>query len=368
MGRLRLGLLGGVVISLLLLSVVRAAAVTHYVRLAGSPCGVNHLTIQHAINHAADGDTIIVGPGIYSERITVSKNGLTIQSKNGPNRTFIRPLELVPAGVYITGNGNLFEGFTVEDRTNNSAHPHAHRLIFIQGDDNMVAGNILRGRGIVSYADCGILARGGGVGNGVAEFNVIDSNEVFNTVNGILSTSVASNNAAYGTMIFSNYVHDCNQGIYVDRSPDCLVGGNVLTSNGLGLGVRSRETTQGLSSSGTEVVGNIISNNIVGALFVSCSNVTFGGDPEVPNDVTANQIGVLVTYESGNTGVPVINYNNIEGNTEVGLRNTTDETVNAEYNWWGDPGGPGADEDGDGVYGDLVEGNVDYDPWSELPL
>lgn len=367
MGRLRLGLFIGMVISFLLLSVVKAAAVTHYVRMARSPCGVNHLSIQHAINHANHGDTILVGSGIYSESITVNKNSLIIRSRNGPNRTFIRPPELVPAGVYITGNDNLFEGFTIEDRTNNSAHPHAHRLIFVQGDNNTVTGNILQGRGIVSYADCGVLVRGGGFGNGVAENNVIDSNEVFNTINGILSTSVASNNAAAETMIFNNYVHNCSQGIYVDRSPNCLVGGNILISNGLGLGVRSRETTQGLSSAGTEIIGNIISNNIVGALFVSCSEVTFGGE-EVPNDVIANQIGILVTHETGNTGVPVINYNDIEGNTEVGLRNTTTETVNAENNWWGDPGGPGADGDGDGVYGDAVEGDVDYEPWSDSPL
>jgi parallel beta-helix repeat protein len=362
-----------VAVLLLSISSIRAWAVTHYVRISGSPCGVNHLSIQDAVNHAAANDEILVGSGIYSERITVNKNGLIIHSRLGPYRTIIRPPELVPAGVYITGNDNMFEGFTVEDRTlNGGSHSHAHRLIFVQGDGNFVAGNILRGRGVTSYADVGILVRGGGVGNGIAEDNIIDSNEVFNVVNGILSVSVAFNNAAEGTWVFSNYVHDCNQGIYIDRSPGCFVGGNTVVNNGLGVAVRSRETTQGLSSAGTVLIGNIVSNNTVGALFVACNGVTVGSDVDGgiigdPNDFTANDIGILVTDENGNIGTPIINYNNIEGNG-VGLQNDSSQTVNAENNWWNDPGGPGADLDEDGVFGDPVVGDVIWYPPSDRRL
>ncbi|MEJ7615220.1 MAG: NosD domain-containing protein [Candidatus Fervidibacter sacchari] len=356
-----------VAVLLLSISSIRAWAVTHYVRISGSPCGVNHLSIQHAINHASNRDEILVGRGIYSERITVNKNELVIRSQSGPYQTIIRPPELVPAGVHITGDDNAFMGFTVEDRTlNGGRHPHAHRLIFVQGDRNFIADNILRGRGVTSYADVGILVRGGGVGNGVAEDNTIDSNEVFNVVNGILSVSVSLTNAAEGTWVFSNYVHGCNQGIYIDRSPNCWVGGNIAVNNGLGVAVRSRETTQGLSSAWTLLTGNIVSNNTVGALFVACNDVTVGDEFD-PNDFTANDIGILVTDENGNTGTPTINYNNIEGNG-VGLQNDSSQQVNAENNWWGDPGGPGADEDEDGVYGDTVEGDVDYDPWRNARL
>jgi parallel beta-helix repeat protein len=358
-----------VAVLLLSISSIRAWAVTtHYVRISGSPCGVNHLSIQDAVNHAAANDEILVGSGIYSERITVNKNGLIIHSQRGPYRTIIRPPELVPAGVYITGNDNVFEGFTVEDRTlNGGSHSHAHRLIFVQGDGNFVAGNILRGRGVTSYADVGILVRGGGVGNGIAEDNIIDSNEVFNVVNGILSVSVPFNNAAERTWVFSNYVHDCNQGIYIDRSPGCFVGGNTVVNNGLGVAVRSRETTQGLSSAGTILTGNIVSNNTVGALFVACNDVTVGGDESNPNDFTANDIGILVTDESGNIGTPVINRNNIEGNG-VGLENDSSQTVYAQHNWWGDLGGPGADQDEDGVFGDTVVGDVIWYPPSDRRL
>lgn len=365
-GVLRLSV--GLAMAFVLLSGVQAWAVDHWVRIPNSPCGVNHTSIQQAINHASNNDTIRVGQGIYKERLTISKNTLFIYAYYGPNQTFIRPPELVPAGIYITGNGNIFMDFTVQDVTpNTTMHRHAHRLIFVQGDNNLVTGCILRGRGIVSYADCGLLARGGGVGNGVAEGNTFNSNEVFNTVNGILSVSVAANNAASGTDVTSNYVHDCSQGIYIDRSPNCFVNGNVVVSNGLGIGVRSRQQTQGLNSDGTVVSSNFVSGNVVGALFVSCANVTVGGSSLAEaNDITVNDIGVLVDYDSTNTGVPTVNYNRINGNG-VGLRNNATETVNAENNWWGDPGGPGADANGDGVFGDTVEGNVDYDPWLTSP-
>jgi len=374
--------LGIFAVAVLLLSIssIRAWAVTHHVRIKGSPCGVNHLSIQHAINHASDEDEILVGQGIYSECITINKNELIIYSQRGPHRTIIRPPELVPAGVYITGNDNVFEGFTVEDRTlNGSRHPHAHRLIFVQGDGNLIADNILRGRGVTSYADVGILVRGGGVGDGVASDNTIDSNEVFNVVNGILSVSVSLTNAAEWTGVFSNYVHNCNQGIYIDRSPNCWVGGNIVVNNGFGVAVRSRETTQGLSSAGTILTGNIVSNNTVGALFVACNNVIVGsdvdgviGDPFIgdPNDFTANDIGILVTDENGDTGTPTINYNNIEGNG-VGLENDSSQQVNAKYNWWGDPNGPNVPSSPN-PNGDTIEGThwdlVLYSPWSTTPL
>ncbi|MER3500321.1 MAG: hypothetical protein C4295_02380 [Candidatus Fervidibacterota bacterium] len=39
--------------------------------------------------------------------------------------------------------------------------------------------------------------------------------------------------------------------MYVDRSHNCFVRGNVVVSNRLGIAVRSRETTQGLTAAGT---------------------------------------------------------------------------------------------------------------------
>ncbi len=350
------------------LCAVEAFAVDHWVRRRGSPCRVNHTSIQHAINHANSGDTILVERGIYREQITINKDGLTITSFRGPNQTAIHPPELTSGGVVITGEGNLFEGFTVRDIT--LGHPHAHRLIFVQGDANVISNCILIGRGPSSYSDGGIVIRGGGVGNGVAEWNVVESCTVQNTVHGILSVSVAPDNAAVGTAIYWNTVqYNSGNGIGIDRSPECMVLENYVALNGTGILVRSREVTQGdwATSAGTIVEGNEVVLNDIGAEFWAAGGVSVG-NVESPNTFAANGVGILVAEEPGNTGTPTINYNNIEGNEEYGLVNLAGEQVNAENNWWGDPGGPGADADNDGVYGDAVSGDVDYDPWWDTPL
>ena len=367
-----------VAVLLLSISSIRAWALTHYVRITGSPCGTNHSSIQDAINHAQDGDTIVVGAGEYYEQITIEKNGLTIRSRSGSEQTFILAPEPVPAAVIIKGSDNKFRGFTVADTTG-SNHSHTHRLIFVQGDRNTISNNILIGRGEVGSVDVGILVRGEtGVGDGIAEGNIISGNEVYNVLHtqgnatGILSVSVRSDRAARGTQIRSNFVHDCSQGIYIDRSPNCIVRDNIVIGNDLGIGVRSRATTEGLSSAGTRVFGNIVSYNIVGAKFVACSNVTVGRSTN-PNDFTDNVIGIFVGWDDiGNRGAPTIRYNNIEGNG-VGLQNEANQTVNARYNWWGDSNGPNVPTNPNyPTNGDTIEGTywrrVVYDPWLTTPL
>ena len=268
-------------------------------------------TIQAAINAASDGDEIIVCPGTYAEQITVGKNNLNIHSVDGSAvdgsaDTVIQPPNLFPAGVHITGNGNTFKGFKVQDIRSDD---HAHRLIFVQGDNNRIENNLLVGRGNRDQSDSGVLVRGGGVGNGIAEGNQIVGNEVTNVYNnGILSVSVGTTNAASGTVIIGNNVHDNpGNGIAADRSPNTTVRFNTLTGNGVGL--------------------------------------YFNATSELPGTGT------------------IFRCNNISGNT-VGAQNkdTSTEVMDAKFNWWGASNGPGPLGSGD-----QVVGNVDSFPYLSKP-
>ncbi|MCK4614868.1 MAG: right-handed parallel beta-helix repeat-containing protein, partial [Thermoplasmata archaeon] len=71
-----------------------------------------------------------------------------------------------------------------------------------------------------------------------------------------------------------------------------------------------------------------------------------------------NYIGILC--ENGTTAR--INWNEIEANSEYGIRNLdlSSEKIDAENNWWGDENGPGGAGPGTG---DKVSWNVDFVPW-----
>jgi len=261
-------------------------------------------SIQAAIYAASDGDEIVVCPGTYHEQITINKNGLKVRSfdgsaVDGSPDTVIEPGELVPAAVVISGNDNEFVGFYIKDST--TGHPHAHRGIFVQGDRNIVKNNLIEGRGNVGDADVGILVRGAGVGDGVARDNQILHNNVKNIFDGIQSVSVAPNNAASGTKVQFNYVHDVfHVGIAADRTPDTIIMFNEAVRNGIGIYYRSDPA---LSGAGT---------------IVRCNNIYDNSLYDAQNMATDGSI------------------------------------LLAELNWWGSPGGPAPGK---------ISGVVDYDPW-----
>ncbi len=62
----------------------------------------------------------------------------------------------------------------------------------------------------------------------------------------------------------------------------------------------------------------------------------------------------------------MINYNNITGNTGYGVNNVDSAVlIDASYNWWDDPSGPGGWGPGTG---DSVSRYVDYEPWLSQPV
>jgi hypothetical protein len=278
----------------------------------GMGCGAlvaTFASIQDAINAASSGDVIIVCPGIYAEQITIDKDGLTVKSfdgsaVDGTPDTVIAPGELTPAAVVIKGNDNKFIGFYIKDTT--SGHGHAHRGIFVQGDRNLVEKNLVEGRGNVGFADIGILVRGGGVGDGIAEDNSIIDNEVTNIYDGIATVSTASNNAAKGTIIQHNNVHDVfNVGVAADRTP------------------------------GASVMFNNIVNNLIGVKFNSRSDLSGAGTIVKCNNIYDNSL-----YDAENIA-------------------TDGSVLMAEYNWWGSTTGPASGK----IFADPLSGGVGYDPW-----
>ncbi|MBA4802329.1 MAG: hypothetical protein H2040_10745 [Euryhalocaulis sp.] len=116
------------------------------------------MSIQAAVDAAAAGDTIIVGPGTYDEDVVITKS-LTLVSSDGAGSTIINgqggalgAIEIDPNvdDVVIGGDG---QGFTILGNNGNGAIENA--AVYLQGDhDNiLIEGNVIEARG-----DAGLLS------------------------------------------------------------------------------------------------------------------------------------------------------------------------------------------------------------------
>lgn len=74
----------------------------------------NYPTIQLAINHANNGDTIIVRDGTYLENVDVNKS-LTIMSENGPSLTIVKAADSSDQVFMVTIDDVVISGFTVSN-------------------------------------------------------------------------------------------------------------------------------------------------------------------------------------------------------------------------------------------------------------
>lgn len=291
-------------------------------------------TIQDAIDNARPSDTVLVYPGTYEENITIDRS-LTLKS-----------VELHKAVVkgYITIDADdvTIDGFEV-DCTDMAVMAHKRNDITVQ--------NIL-----VDGGDGPCIWVQGDSPTNRATGITIQNNTLRNTI----SDSGLHVNFTDGAIVSGNVIENTPfVAVLTMGNKDLIFENNVLTGNLHGIAVHG---------SGTYVAqGAIVRNNTVancanlGIAIASAENVVLEF-----NEITNNGVGIdhgdgwwTGAGESKNN---VAHYNNIIGNG-CGVNNWAKATFDATLNWWGDPGGPVADEDGNGVYGDNVSVNVNYDPW-----
>jgi len=111
----------------------------------------------------------------------------------------------------------------------------------------------------------------------------------------------------------------------------------------------------GYTYSGILIEGNTISQTTLGDAIGICVRGTVTNLVIKRNDITDNE-GIGIKLESWDTEDPVtsvIKYNDISGNADYGVQNTSGTPVDATYNYWGSPAGPGS----------AVTGDVTCSPW-----
>jgi len=115
-------------------------------------------TIQAGIDQAANGDTVLVGPGTYMENLSLTGKDLVLRSEFGPEATTLDGSSQQETVVYVSGStrSTVIEGFTI---TGGIGHQGVYilggGLYLDNGASPEVKNNQIFGNGISGSTDSG---------------------------------------------------------------------------------------------------------------------------------------------------------------------------------------------------------------------
>jgi parallel beta-helix repeat protein len=182
-------------------------------------------TIQEAVDHAVDGDTIIVRAGVYYENVIVDKQ-LKIRGE-GSSVTFVDGGGEDKDVFYVISDHVEISGFTIR----NSSFPFSG--VELAGADFCVLyDNVFRdcgGSGIELRKMQGNMVQDNdeiGVELRYSSNNIISGNNISNNWRGGIELRHSSNNVISGNNISNN-----GNGIYLRYSSNNVISGNNIISN-----------------------------------------------------------------------------------------------------------------------------------------
>jgi parallel beta-helix repeat protein len=259
----------------------------------------NYSTIQEAINHAGDGDTVFVRAATYNENVILN---VSISLIGESRETAIIDVRGIGNPLEITVNGTIVSGFTLSYGGTGIAMTNSH--------NNLIENNILRknSRGI----------GGSFYTNTILENNTVTEND-YGIDFGHLSGPSSKNNTARNNEIHSN----TNAGIYVSASEgNNSIVGNSIHGNVFGIVLDHTQNN--------EVSGNLINSNTYGIYMRNAIQDTI-----VQNQLQGNVVGIHLENSNGNA----MFHNNFVSNTvqvEGASYNTWDDGYHSGGNYWSD--------------------------------
>ena len=259
----------------------------------------DYSTIQEAINHANDGDTVFVRATTYNENIILN---VSISLIGEARETTIIDARGVGNPLEITANRTIVSGFTFSYGGAGIAMTNSH--------NNLIKNNILRknSRGIT----------GSFYTNTILENNTVTEND-YGIDFGHLSGPSSKNNTARNNEIHSN----TNAGIYVSASEgNNSIVGNSIHGNVFGIVLDHTQNN--------EVSGNLINSNTYGIYMRNAIQDTI-----VQNQLQGNVVGIHLENSNGNA----MFHNNFVSNTvqvEGASYNTWDDGYHSGGNYWSD--------------------------------
>ena len=209
----------------------------------------DHTTIQDAIDASADGDTILVGPGVYVERIDLMGREIIIRGEQGPQLTYIDPQGSTGEVVNATSTettATVIRDLTIRDATGNGGCG-----IFIGSDAALTVQNVRilncqnengNGGGIVVVENGSLVLRdslvSGCHAQGGGAMRVSDSAQV-ELIDSAFETNWARNDNSEGGAIYAYNAASISADGCVFRDNDCnginAHGGAISTRDSVNL-------------------------------------------------------------------------------------------------------------------------------------
>jgi hypothetical protein len=348
------------------------------------PYSVVYCSIQDAIDDAAIDDTIEVAAGTYEEQLIVDKS-ITLQGEDRDTTIIEYPpapvsdqyLVMVQANDVTITEFKLLGHFAVNNR--------AAYIVHSQGTGLIVENNEIQG----------FIGVFGNLINGQIRNNIIGTNRKGIYIpggNNILNLLIEGNTIepAEGA---GSYASNCGA-IYMDHANNVTIQGNTMRdfSSSTDSSMTAGRGVEGSDNSYITISGNTFENSrdaitmwIVTDIEIDKNTIT--NSDRYGINIKGQNINIINNEitGSGDSGVNIakftiptqnvnVNFNNIVGNTNYGIKNKWSGEVNAENNWWGHASGPsGPDgrtsEEGKVIgKGDAVSANVDWNPWLPQPV
>jgi uncharacterized protein (TIGR03437 family) len=208
-------------------------------------------TIQAAILSASNGDTVLVSPGTYREKIDFSKRAITVKSLSGPDVTIIDGGQNGTVVSFTQGEGSnsILQGFTIQNGSNSG--------IYVSGSSPTILSNK-----IIHNTGC----EGGGInvnfGSPLIRLNTLTSNGGSTTCGGRGGGGIIiagdSKAQVLDNTITGNTATGDGGGILNWAGGATLVRHNVITGN---IASGSGGAMASVNSANMTIVGNLMAGN-----------------------------------------------------------------------------------------------------------
>ena len=249
-------------------------------------------TIQAGIDYAVYGDTVLVGPGIYEEYVSLAE-GVILLSEGGPDVTTIdgSPNDRVVygaddatiSGFTITGCWMSVDCFLCSPTVSGNIITEGFYGIYCNTSSPVISGNVITSEvsGIYSLYGSSPVISGNVITGGYEE----DESAIFNSSS---CSPVISGNIITGSYYGIYNYNECSPEIY----------NNIITGN--------RDGIHSLRST-PPIINNTISDNEFQGIYC------FESPSEITNNIITGSLYGIYCYSSSDV---IISYNNVWGIVE----------------------------------------------------